>query len=125
MDDGKYGTVWVPSAAVVGEGFVPYASSGHWVYGDDYTWVSDYDWGWAPFHYGRWVNIDGRGWGWIPGRRYAPAWGTWRVGAPGFGFQLGRPRIAVTIHNIPRVRVGPTAGVIGQPRGVHCFEALR
>ena len=35
--------------------FVPYTTAGHWVYDDDYVWVSDYDWGWAPFHYGRWV----------------------------------------------------------------------
>ena len=28
----------------------------------DYTWVSDYDWGWAPFHYGRWFVYPGRGW---------------------------------------------------------------
>jgi hypothetical protein len=86
VDDGKYGTVWVPAPAVVGADFVPYRTGGHWVYGSDYTWVSDYDWGWAPFHYGRWVSIDGHGWGWIPGRRYAPAWVTWRVGAPGFAY---------------------------------------
>jgi hypothetical protein len=71
-DDGKYGTVWVPSANVVGNDFVPYRTGGHWVYGDDYTWVSDYDWGWAPFHYGRWVSIEGRGWGWIPGESTRP-----------------------------------------------------
>ena len=85
-DDPKYGTVWIPSTAAVGSDFVPYQTGGHWTYGDDYTWVSDYDWGWAPFHYGRWVWIDGRGWSWIPGRRYAPAWVSWRVGAPGFGY---------------------------------------
>jgi hypothetical protein len=85
VDNGKYGTVWVPSTTAVGADFVPYRTGGHWAYGDDYTWVSDYDWGWAPFHYGRWVSIDG-GWGWIPGRRYAPAWVTWRVGAPGFAY---------------------------------------
>jgi hypothetical protein len=86
VDDGKYGTVWVPARSAVGADFVPYQTGGHWAYGDDYTWVSDYDWGWAPFHYGRWVLIDGRGWAWIPGRRYAPAWVTWRVGSPGFGY---------------------------------------
>jgi hypothetical protein len=86
VDDPKYGTVWVPSTAAVGGSFVPYQTGGHWAYGDDYTWVSDYDWGWAPFHYGRWTFIDGRGWSWIPGRRYSPAWVSWRVGAPGFGY---------------------------------------
>jgi hypothetical protein len=85
-EDPKYGTVWVPNAGVVGEGFVPYQTGGHWAYADDdYIWVSDYAWGWAPFHYGRWAHL-GTGWGWIPGRTYAPAWVNWRVGAPGFGF---------------------------------------
>jgi hypothetical protein len=86
VDDAKVGTIWVPAPAVVGANFVPYQTGGHWVYGDDYVWVSDYDWGWAPFHYGRWSFIEGTGWGWIPGRVYAPAWVSWRVGAPGFGF---------------------------------------
>lgn len=78
-DDPTYGTVWVPDAATVGADFVPYSSAGHWVIGDDdqYVWVSDYDWGWAPFHYGRWVYIDGRGWAWIPGRAYRGAWVDW------------------------------------------------
>jgi hypothetical protein len=86
VDDPTYGTVWVPNPEVVGPDFVPYASGGHWAYGDDYAWVSDYDWGWAPFHYGRWVYADGRGWSWIAGRQYAPAWVSWRVAEPGFGF---------------------------------------
>jgi hypothetical protein len=85
-DDATYGTVWTPDAAIVGPSFTPYVTAGHWTYDDDYVWVSDYDWGWAPFHYGRWVWIEGRGWSWIPGRRYAGAWVTWRVGPVGFGY---------------------------------------
>lgn len=81
-DDPTYGTVWVPASTVVGDDFAPYVSAGHWGYTDanEYVWVSDYDWGWAPFHYGRWVWIGGRGWAWIPGRVYAPAWVVWRTG---------------------------------------------
>jgi hypothetical protein len=87
VDDGTYGTVWVPNATEVGPDFVPYSTAGHWVYeNDDYLWVSDYEWGWAPYHYGRWVYIDGRGWAWIPGRRYAPAWVVWRTGPDGYGY---------------------------------------
>lgn len=89
VDDPTYGTIWVPNADAVGPDFVPYASGGHWAYGDngdDYTWISDYDWGWAPFHYGRWIYADGRGWSWIPGREYAPAWVDWRTGDPGVAF---------------------------------------
>jgi hypothetical protein len=77
-DDPNYGTVWAPNGAEVGEGFTPYSTAGHWAYDDDeYVWVSDYDWGWAPFHYGRWVYIDGRGWAWVPGRVYRGAWVDW------------------------------------------------
>jgi hypothetical protein len=85
VDDPNYGTVWVPSADVVGGDFSPYVTGGHWAYDDDYTWVSDYSWGWAPFHYGRWAYT-GRGWGWIPGRRYSGAWVSWRTGTPGWDY---------------------------------------
>src|SRR5580692_3542035 len=62
QDDPTYGTVWVPSQQVVGADFVPYQTAGHWAYdNDEYVWVSDYDWGWAPYHYGRWVMMDGGG----------------------------------------------------------------
>ncbi|HEY3816599.1 MAG TPA: DUF6600 domain-containing protein [Polyangiaceae bacterium] len=79
VDDPTYGTVWVPAAAEVGPTYTPYSTAGHWAYdaNDDYVWVSDYDWGWAPYHYGRWVEIEGRGWSWIPGRVYRGAWVTW------------------------------------------------
>jgi len=79
VEDPTYGTVWVPASGEVGAGYTPYTTAGHWAYDDnnDYVWVSDYDWGWAPYHYGRWVEIDGRGWSWIPGRVYRGAWVNW------------------------------------------------
>ena len=86
MDDPQYGTIWMPSPAVVGGDFTPYMTAGHWAYDQDYTWVSDYDWGWAPFHYGRWFQYPGRGWAWIPGKQYAGAWVTWRNGDDGYGY---------------------------------------
>ena len=86
VDDSNYGTVWVPSETVVGDGFSPYVTAGHWTYGDDYVWMSDYSWGWAPFHYGRWTYIGGTGWGWIPGRTYAGAWVSWRTGYDDWGY---------------------------------------
>jgi hypothetical protein len=88
VDDPTYGTVWVPSSAEVGADFTPYVTAGRWTYdpATDYVWVSDYDWGWAPFHYGRWVMLPGHGWVWIPGRRYSGAWVTWRVGPAGYGY---------------------------------------
>jgi hypothetical protein len=100
VDDPTYGRVWVPSSAVVGGGFTPYASNGHWAmteYG--WTWVSDWDWGWAPFHFGRWAVMSGLGWGWVPGTLWGPAWVSWRVGGgyvgwaalPPRGTSIGRP----------------------------------
>jgi hypothetical protein len=80
VDDPTYGTTWVPSQSVVGSDFTPYVTAGHWTYDDDYTWVSDYDWGWAPFHYGRWAYASPYGWEWVPGRTYAGAWVSWRYG---------------------------------------------
>jgi len=79
VNDATYGTVWVPSDAAAGPDFRPYVSNGHWAYDDDWVWVSDYPWGWAPFHYGRWVVAGPRGWAWIPGRAYRGAWVTWGV----------------------------------------------
>jgi hypothetical protein len=113
VEDANYGTVWVPSRAEVGADFVPYQSAGHWVYEDDYVWVSDYPWGWAPYHYGRWVWIDGHGWCWIPGRRYAGAWVVWRTGPEGYGYVGWAPMppafiwyggVAVVLYGRPEPR---------------------
>lgn len=86
VEDSTYGTVWVPSAVVVGADFAPYQTAGRWAMTDDseWLWVSDYEWGHIPFHYGRWVWITGRGWSWIPGRVYAPAWVSWRTSDYGY-----------------------------------------
>ncbi len=81
VEDSAYGTVWVPSPDQVGPDFTPYVTAGHWAYDDEYVWVSDYSWGWVPFHYGRWVWVAGRGWAWVPGRTYAGAWVIWRTDA--------------------------------------------
>ena len=72
----QYGYVWVPLQA--GAGFSPYMTNGHWVYTDyGWTWVSDFEWGWATFHYGRWYQDPGYGWMWMPGYDWAPAWVVW------------------------------------------------
>src|SRR4051794_24131367 len=47
-----YGWVWSPTN--VAYTWRPY-TDGNWVYTDaGWTWVSHAEWGWAPFHYGRW-----------------------------------------------------------------------
>jgi hypothetical protein len=74
---GDYGYVWRPYFDNP-ESFRPYSSNGNWVYTTyGWTWVSDYNWGWATFHYGRWNFDDYLGWLWIPGDEWAPAWVTW------------------------------------------------
>jgi hypothetical protein len=82
VEDPNYGTVWVPNPDQVGPDFTPYVTLGHWTYddNDDYVWMSDYGWGWVPFHYGRWVWTAGHQWAWVAGRTYAGAWVSWRVG---------------------------------------------
>ena len=74
--DAQYGPVWYPTVA--NAGWAPYRT-GHWAWIEPWgwTWVEDESWGYAPFHYGRWVYRRER-WGWIPGRIgprpcYAPA----------------------------------------------------
>ncbi|QIP15807.1 hypothetical protein G8759_25840 [Spirosoma aureum] len=96
-----YGNVWIPNA---GPDFQPYASAGHWVvteYGN--TWVSDYAWGWAPFHYGRWIYDPAYGgWIWIPGTDWGPAWVSWRSGGGYYGWAPLGPGMNININiNIP------------------------
>ncbi|MFZ5775751.1 MAG: DUF6600 domain-containing protein [Thermodesulfobacteriota bacterium] len=61
-----YGHVWFPRVAVAG--WAPYRF-GHWAWVSPWgwTWIDDAPWGFAPFHYGRWVHVHGA-WGWIPCR---------------------------------------------------------
>ena len=90
--DNSYGYVWSPAASIVGAGFSPYATRGHWAlteYG--WTWVSDWNWGWAPFHYGRWITRAGR-WSWVPGSMWGPAWVSWRSGNGYVGWSPLPPR---------------------------------
>ena len=85
-----YGAVWIPRH--VPSGWAPYGA-GHWAWISPWgwTWVDDMPWGFAPFHYGRWVMFSGH-WGWVPGhyvRRpvYAPALVGW----------IGGPHLSVSI----------------------------
>ena len=81
------GRAWRPDPDVVGEDFQPYATGGRWVYSDwGWTWESDYPWGWAPFHYGRWALTPSWGWVWYPGTVWAPAWVDWRFGGGYIGW---------------------------------------
>ena len=93
----EYGTVWYPRR--VQPGWAPYRY-GHWAYVRPwgYTWVDDAPWGFAPFHYGRWISWQGR-WAWAPGQYvarpvYAPALVAW-IGGPNvsIGINVGGPAV--------------------------------
>jgi hypothetical protein len=78
FDDDKYGYVWQPSEAERDENWRPY-TDGHWAYTDrGWTWVSNENFGWATYHYGRWAKVRNVGWIWVPGNTWAPAWVSWR-----------------------------------------------
>src|SRR5512142_112960 len=60
---GSYGRCWVPGG--VGSDWEPYCN-GEWVSTDDgWYFESDEPWGWATYHYGRWVDEPSFGWCWI------------------------------------------------------------
>jgi len=106
------GYVWFPRQ--VEAGWAPY-HNGHWAYIAPwgYTWVDDAPWGFAPFHYGRWVSFNGA-WGWVPCPRqpqgevyvrpvYAPALVAWvGVGAGVAWFALGPREVYVPSYPVSR-----------------------
>ncbi|MEP7139646.1 MAG: DUF6600 domain-containing protein, partial [Caldimonas sp.] len=80
----EYGALWVPRS--VSADWAPY-TTGHWAWVRPWgwTWVDDAPWGFAPFHYGRWV-YHRSAWCWAPGTYvarpvYAPALVAW-IGGP-------------------------------------------
>ena len=77
VEAGDYGYVFCPHVARGGD-WGPYRD-GHWVWTDrGWFWYSNERFGWATYHYGRWVRIEGQGWCWVPGNEWAPAWVSWR-----------------------------------------------
>ena len=87
----EYGPIWTPRT--VPAGWAPY-NAGHWAWVRPWgwTWVDEAPWGFAPFHYGRWVYHRDV-WCWAPGTYvarpiYAPALVAW----------MGGPRVSVSIN---------------------------
>lgn len=94
-EDAEYGPLWIPSG--VAPGWAPY-TTGRWAWVQPWgwTWVDASPWGFAPFHYGRWVQR-GPFWAWSPGRYvarpvYAPALVGWVGGPPVY-----RPGVTIDI----------------------------
>ncbi|MES2447009.1 MAG: DUF6600 domain-containing protein [Bacteroidota bacterium] len=97
IQDPQYGYVWRPD--VDQNEFRPYYSNGRWAmteYGN--TWVSNYEWGWAPFHYGRWVYNRYNNWVWLPDTVWGPAWVSWRSGGGNYGWAPLGPSINIGIN---------------------------
>ncbi len=95
IDYPEYGYVWMPNA---GPDFRPYSTNGNWIYTDaGWTWASNYNWGWAPFHYGRWFYESGYGWMWLPGNEWAPAWVSWRGSGDYYGWAPLGPKVSVDV----------------------------
>jgi hypothetical protein len=94
----QYGYVWQPANTYYG--FHPYRSGGHWVWSEEYGWLwySDYEWGWAPFHYGRWFYDSYYGWLWVPDYEWAPAWVVWRSGGGYYGWAPMSPGISIGLY---------------------------
>jgi hypothetical protein len=78
FNDPTYGLIWQPSVSSSDQNWRPY-TDGRWVYTDrGWTWISNENFGWATYHYGRWARLNDKGWVWVPGNTWAPAWVSWR-----------------------------------------------
>jgi hypothetical protein len=97
VQEPEYGYVWYPRYVV--HDWAPYRD-GRWVWVSPWgwTWVDNAPWGFAPFHYGRWVSLN-RGWCWVPGPRYAHP-----VYSPAFVGWIGGPSVGVSVS------IGPSVG---------------
>ena len=109
----RYGRVWQPG--VYSRDWNPYYD-GHWVYADvGWTWVSDFEWGAIPYHYGTWVDDPEFGWAWVPGYVWAPSWVVFRTGPDFIGWAPVSPRFSV----------GVTAGFGAEAAGPFVFVPAR
>jgi hypothetical protein len=95
-----YGYCYQPDVVVSNSRWRPY-TDGYWAYTDlGWTWVSYEDFGWATYHYGRWVRLADQGWVWAPGRdrdlEWGPAWVSWRTGGDYVGWAPLPPEVTIS-----------------------------
>jgi len=75
-NDHPYGRYWQPFYL------------GQWIVaGNQMYWVPSEPWGWVPYHLGLWHWDQKRGWLWIPGSAFAPAWVDWMLYADFYAWQ--------------------------------------
>ncbi|HSU54906.1 MAG TPA: DUF6600 domain-containing protein, partial [Candidatus Dormibacteraeota bacterium] len=108
VDVDGYGRCWQPAVALAEPSWQPYLQRGCWVDSNFGSyWMSDYSWGWAPFHYGRWFQHNTLGWCWMPDDCWGASWVCWRYTddfcgwaplPPGAGFVAGT---GMTFHGKP------------------------
>jgi hypothetical protein len=85
-----YGYVWRPTYNdyYPWGGWTPYYYGSWTSYQNQMFWIPNEPWGWVPYHLGLWMWDKNRGWLWIPGSAFAPAWAVWDFY---FGSYLWRP----------------------------------
>ena len=89
----QYGHVWQPRE--YNREWNPYYD-GHWVDTDmGWAWVSDYEWGAIPYHYGTWYADPEAGWVWVPGSVWAPSWVVFRTDSDYIGWAPVPPGFSV------------------------------
>ncbi len=85
-----YGYVWRPH-------YNDYYPRGTWqplcygrwsVYQGQLFWIPGEPWGWVPYHLGIWMWDAKKGWLWLPGSIFAPAWAVWDFY---YGYYFWRP----------------------------------
>jgi len=75
-----YGYVWRP---YLNDQRYPWGTwqpyiNGSWANrGGEMFWVPAEPWGWVPYHLGIWMWDKSKGWVWLPGSLFAPAWAVW------------------------------------------------
>ena len=115
-----YGYVWRPSVCLTNRDWRPY-TYGSWAFTNyGWTWVSTEPFGWATYHYGRWILLRNSGWCWVPGNEWAPAWVCWKSGGDYVGWAPLPPESLYWRGNDWTSYYGNSAGI--SPR---CFSFVR
>jgi len=85
--------VWRPYVSGPYMDWDPYCN-GRWEFTyAGWIWISYYDWGWAPYNYGRWWCSSTYGWLWFPGRMWGANWCSWRGYNGYYGWHPRGPHI--------------------------------